>query len=256
MRLDGEIAIVTGAGRGLGAEIARALAGAGAAVAVTARQLGSAMAIADQIKSASGKAAAVSCDVANAGSIAAAVAATKDEFGAPTILVNNAGVIQPLGPLHAADDEAIAANIEINLLGPAMMAQAVLPAMEAAGRGTIVNISSGAAQKAIPGWGAYCVAKAGLAMLGRVLAAEHEANGIRVFGFAPGIVDTGMQADIRAAGIGPTATLTPDDLAHPREPAAAVVFLCTQGSTPFAGDEVDVRDPAFRAAAGLAATPA
>lgn len=255
MQLDGEIAIVTGAGRGLGAEIARALAGAGAAVAVTARRLADASAVAEGIKAAGGNAIAVSCDVAEARSVLEAVTAVREELGAPTVLVNNAGVIEPLGPLHKADMDALTANIEVNLLGPAMMAQAVLPDMESAGRGTIVNVSSGAAHRAIPGWGAYCVAKAGLAMLGRVLAAEHGEAGVRVFGFAPGIVDTGMQADIRAAGIGPTASLTPDDLAHPREPAAAVVFLCTPAADSFAGDEVDVRDPALRAAAGLAPLP-
>ncbi|MCP4381477.1 MAG: SDR family oxidoreductase [Hyphomicrobiales bacterium] len=255
MRLDGEIAIVTGASRGLGAEIARALAGAGAVVAVTARRLADAEIVADGIKAAGGNAIAVPCDVADARSVLEAVAAVRSELGAPTILVNNAGVIEPLGPLHKADVDALTTNIEINLLGPARMAQAVLSDMESAGRGTIINVSSGAARRAIAGWGAYCVAKAGLAMLGRVFAAEHGEAGVRVYGFAPGVVDTGMQADIRAAGVGPTATLTPADLAHPREPAAAVAFLCTPAAAPFAGDEVDIRDPAFRQAAGLDPLP-
>lgn len=255
MRLDGEVAIVTGASRGLGEEIARALGNAGAAVAVTARRVAEAERVADEIVSAGGKAIGVACDVADPELVGRAVAHVRDRLGAPTILVNNAGVIEPLGAFHEAKPADWVANLTVNLAGAAVAAQAVLPDMLAAGRGTIVNISSGAARVPIAGWGAYSVAKAGLAMLGRVLAAEYGDRGVRVFGFAPGLVDTDMQAAIRAAGVGPTAKLPREKLAHPREPAAAVVFLCTPAATPFAGDEIDIRSPEFRSAAGLPPLP-
>jgi NAD(P)-dependent dehydrogenase (short-subunit alcohol dehydrogenase family) len=255
LKLDGEIAIVTGAARGLGAEIARALAGAGAAVAVTARREKAARVVADEIAAAGGKAIGIACDVADRASVERAVAEVRERLGPATILINNAGVIEPLGTLHETELEAFSANIAVNLVGAAATAQAVLPGMLAAGHGTIVNISSGAARSAFAGWGAYCVAKAGLAMLGKVLAAEYGDKGIRVFGFAPGIVDTDMQTTIRAAGIGPTASLPRERLAHPRVPAAAVVFLCSGASDRFAGKEVDIRSPNFRAAAGLKPLP-
>jgi len=255
MKLDGEIAIVTGASRGLGAEIARALGNAGAAVAVTARRVAEAARVANEISAAGGKAIGVACDVADPASVRQAVAEVRERLGAPTILVNNAGVIEPLGAFHEAEPADWATNITVNLAGPAVAAQAVLPDMLAAGRGTIVNISSGAARVPIAGWGAYSVAKAGLTMLGRVLDAEYAGRGIRVFGFAPGLVDTDMQAAIRASGVGPTAKLPREKLAHPREPADAVVFLCTPAATPFAGDEVDIRGAEFRAAAGLPPLP-
>ena len=125
-----------------------------------------------------------------------------------------------------------AANVTANLVGAANAARAVLPAMLAAGRGTIVNLSSGAAHIPIAGWGAYCAAKAGLAMLTKTLAAEYGEKGIRVFGFAPGLVDTAMQEAIRAAGIGPVAKLPREKLTSPREPAEAIAFLVSQRGRP------------------------
>ena len=123
------------------------------------------------------------------------------------------------------------------------------------GRGTIVNISSGAAHRAMEGWSAYCASKAGLAMLTKSLALEYGPLGIRVFGFAPGIVDTDMQASIRASGIGPLAKLPRNMLASPSEPAAAIAFLCSTGGASFAGQELDIRNADFRAAAGLKPLP-
>jgi NAD(P)-dependent dehydrogenase (short-subunit alcohol dehydrogenase family) len=124
--------------------------------------------------------------------------------------------------------------------------------MLSAGRGTIINVSSGAAHRPLPGWSAYCAAKAGLAMLTRALAAEYGEQGIRVFGFAPGIVDTDMQATIRASGIGPVAKLPREALSNPREPAEAIAFLASSASSALSGQELDIRNPEFRAAAGLA----
>ncbi|MEP2743962.1 SDR family NAD(P)-dependent oxidoreductase, partial [Bauldia litoralis] len=97
MTLDGEIALVTGASRGIGAEIARALGRAGAAVAVTARRQAAAETVADGIVAEGGKAIALACDVGDQASIATAVAEVTDRLGAPTILINNAGLIDPLG---------------------------------------------------------------------------------------------------------------------------------------------------------------
>jgi NAD(P)-dependent dehydrogenase (short-subunit alcohol dehydrogenase family) len=252
MRLKGEVAFVTGAGRGIGAEVARVLAREGATVIVTARKRADAEGVTADIVRGGGRAIALACDVSDPGSVAAAVAATQNKAGAISVLVNNAGTINPIGALHETDPLEWARNVQVNLAGAAAAAHAMLPGMIAAGRGTIINVSSGAAHRPLPGWSAYCAAKAGLAMLTRALAADYVDRGIRVFGFAPGVVDTDMQATIRASGIGPVAKLPRETLSSPREPAEAIAFLASSASTAFAGQELDIRNPEFRAAAGLA----
>ena len=251
MSLTAEIAIVTGAGRGIGAETALALAREGALVAVTARRLADAEAVAGQIAAAGGRALALACDVADLAAAEEAVRTIANEAGPATILVNNAGTIQPIGAFHETEPAAWAEAIAANLTGAANMVRAVLPAMLAAGRGTIVNVSSGAARKALEGWSAYCASKAGLAMLTQSLALEYGAAGVLSFGFAPGVVDTGMQAAIRASGINPVSRIPREALAPAAEPARAIAFLATPAAAPFAGREIDIRDADFRLACGL-----
>jgi len=251
--LDGEIALVTGAKGGIGAATARALAEAGARVIVTARRLADAEAIARECAEA--RAVGLACDVADPDSVRAAVREATAIVGAPTILVNNAGTVQPIGLLHETDSDAWAANINATLIGAAAMARAVLPAMLDQGRGTIVNLSSGAAHHAMEGWSAYCAAKAGLAMVTKSLALEYGARGIRAFGFAPGIVDTDMQVEIRASGINPVSQLPREKLAGVADPARAIVYLCTDAAADLAGGEIDIRNAEFRERAGLPALP-
>ena len=125
----------------------------------------------------------------------------------------------------------------------AFAARAVLPAMAAAGRGRIINLSSGAAHRPLEGWSAYCAAKAGLAMLTRSLQLEYGEYGIRSFGFSPGVVDTGMQAEIRASGINPVSRLPRESLAPADEPATGIVYLCAAASDALAGQEfIDARE--------------
>ncbi len=256
MRLSNEVAIVTGAGRGIGAEVARALAREGAAVAVTARKLADAEKVAAAIEADDGRAKAFRCDVTDAQSVHHAVDAVEHAFGVPTIFINNAGQLGTVAKFADIEPHDFAHVIEVNLVGAAIAARAVLKRMLVGGRGTIVNVSSGAASRAIEAWSAYCASKAGLSMLTRSLALEYGGVGIRVFGFAPGIVDTDMQGEIRASGIGPLASLPREKLADPREPADAIAFLCSSDGASFAGRELDIRDPAFREAAGLKPLPA
>ncbi len=146
-----------------------------------------------------------------------------------------------------------AAAISINTIGAYHAIRAVLPDMVAAGAGTIVNVSSGAAHRALEGWSAYCASKAGLAMLTKSIAEEYGPAGIRVFGFGPGMVDTEMQATVRASGINPISRVPRSELAPVEHPAQGIVFLCGPGGTAWNGQEVAIRDPAFRAQAGLPA---
>jgi NAD(P)-dependent dehydrogenase (short-subunit alcohol dehydrogenase family) len=242
------IAIVTGAGRGIGAETARRLAAEGARVAVTARRLADAEAVARDCP----RSIAIACDVSDAGSVEEMVERAAQALGRPTVLINNAGVIAPIGRFDTLDPEAFASSIRTTLVGAAFCAHAVLPHFLVGGSGRIVNLSSGAAHNPLEGWSAYCAAKAGLAMLTRSLALEYGGAGVRVFGFAPGLVDTDMQGAIRASGINRISKLPRVSLAPASEPARAIAFLCTSRSDEYSGAEVDIRDAAFRDAAGLA----
>lgn len=250
--LSGQIAIVTGASRGIGRAAALALAAAGASVMLAARDGTLAAGVAAEITGAGGKAAAQACDVADLNATLTLVAACTKRLGAPTILINNAGVVEPIGRIEDTDPAAWARNIEINLIGAYHAIRAVLPPMRAAGGGTIINISSGAAHNPQEGWSSYCAGKAGLAMLTRSVALEYQAAGIRVFGFAPGTVDTDMQVTIRASGINPISQIPRGNLAPVEHPARAIVYLCSSQADDLAGQELALRDPALRQRVGLA----
>ena len=244
------VALVTGAGRGIGARTAHALAEAGARVAVTSRRGDDARRVAASI----GRGAVgVACEVSDPASVFAAVAEIAERLGPVGILVNNAGTVQPIGLLHETDPAAWAAALAATLAGAATAARAVLPAMLDTGHGTIVNLSSGAAHGPVEGWSAYCAAKAGLAMLTRSLALEYGSRGVRAFGFAPGLVDTGMQAEIRASGMNAISALPQTALADPDQPARAIAYLCSSAADDLAGRELDIREAAFRERVGLPA---
>ena len=113
--------------------------------------------------------------------------------------------------------------------------------------------SSGAAHRPLEGWSAYCSGKAALAMLTRAVALEHAAEGIRVFGFAPGTIDTDMQVTIRASGVNQISRIPRGDLAPVSHPAQAIVYLCGSGADDLAGQELSLRDEDLRCRVGLPA---
>ena len=246
--LDGKVIIVTGASRGIGAATAAALAKAGASVVLTARDGRLTEEIAHSI---GGSACARACDVSDYAAFAALVAETQARFGRLDALINNAGVIEPIARVADSDPASWARNIEINLTGAYHPIRAALPGMLAAGGGTIVNLSSGAAMRPQEGWSAYCTAKAGLHMLTRAVALETAGKGIRVFGFQPGTTDTDMHVLIRASGINPLSRIPRQDLTPVAHPAAAIVYLCSAAADDLNGQEFSLRDDAFRARLGL-----
>jgi 3-oxoacyl-[acyl-carrier protein] reductase len=248
--LGGRVAIVTGAGRGIGEATALTLAACGARVALASRDQAACDRVAAEITRRGGTAMAVACDVADNAAVVRLVAAARDRFGPIDILVNNAAIVGPIGRLADADPVGWAEALTINTVGAYHAVRAVLPDMATHG-GTIVNVSSGAAHRALEGWSAYCASKAGLAMLTKSIAEEYGATGIRVYGFGPGVVDTEMQVLIRASGMNPVSRIPRSELAPATEPAQAIAFLCGPGGTAWHGQEVAIRDPAFRAQAGL-----
>ena len=245
--LAGKIIIVTGASRGIGAAAAARLAREGAPVDLTARDAKLLDSVARDIPNAIARA----CDVSDYAAVEALAADTMNRFGRIDALINNAGIIEPIATVAASDPASWARNIELNLTGAYNPIRAVLPRMIAAGGGTIVNVSSGAAMRPLEGWSAYCSGKAGLAMLTRAIALENPSNGIRVFGFQPGTTDTDMQVAIRASGVNrvsqiPRASLTP--VAHP---AIAIAYLCTAAAGDLNGQEFSLGDESFRARLSL-----
>lgn len=245
MTLTGKTALVTGGNRGIGLATVRALAEAGADVHFTARSAANIAAAQRELGeiSATGHLANMTDRIAMA---------TVLDHGFD-ILVNNAAVIAPIGRILDISAEDWATSIDINLTATFHATQRAMAHMVARGGGTIVNISSGAAHRPQEGWSAYCAGKAGLAMLTRSVHLEYGDQGIRIFGFAPGVVDTDMQGAIRASGINPVSKLPRTSLAPASEPARAIAWLCTPAASALAGQELDVRAPDLRAAVGLTA---
>ena len=246
MNLQGKIALVTGASRGLGEGAARALADQGAEVMLLARDGALVQAVAREI---GGE--AMACDVSDYDAVERAVAATRKKLGRLDILVNNAGIIDPIAEIAASDPAAWARNIQINLIGAYYVVRAVLGGMVAAGGGTIVNVSSGAAHRPMEGWSAYCAGKAGLAMMTRSIALETAGKGIRVFGFSPGTIDTDMQVKIRASGINPVSQIPRGNLAPVEHAVRGLLYLCDNASDDLIGQDVSIRDEAVRQRVGL-----
>ena len=251
-QLTGKVIVVTGASRGIGAAAALALAKEGATIVCAARDGKLAGDIAQSIVASGGVATGRACDVSDYAACQALVAVTVGRYGRLDVLVNNAGVIEPIASVAESDPAAWARNIQINLTGAYYAIRAALPGMIAAGGGTIVNLSSGAAIRPLEGWSAYCSGKAGVHMLTRAVALENADQGIRIFGFQPGTTDTDMQVAIRASGVNPVSQIPRENLYPVSQPATAIVYLCTPAADDLNGQEVNLRDDAFRARIGLA----
>jgi len=226
-RLSGQVAIVTGASRGIGRAVAERLAAEGAAVAVNYRsRQAEARAVVESITSAGGRAVAVEADVSEEQAVARILAATEAAFGAPTILVNNAGITrdQLLIRMKSEDfDDVIATDLR----GPYLMVKAVLKAMLKARYGRIVNISSIAGVVGNPGQGNYAAAKAGLLGLTRTLAKEIGSRCITVNAIAPGLIDTEMSEAMGEGRETLIASIPAGRMGRPEEVAAAVAFLAS-----------------------------
>ena len=190
--LTGEVAIVTGAGRGFGQQIARRLAREGAAVALVSRNQAELDAVAAEIASAGGKAFAVTADVVDRAAVERAVKAAEARLGPISLLVNNAGLDKPFGPIGHVDPDEWWATHAIHVRGPLLFMGAVLPGMRERKRGHIVNIASLGGRVVEPNMSAYAVGKATEIRLTEHVAAENRDHGIAAFAIEPGTVITSM----------------------------------------------------------------
>jgi NAD(P)-dependent dehydrogenase (short-subunit alcohol dehydrogenase family) len=185
------VAVVTGASRGLGAGLADAFAAHGIRLGLCARTLPDVPEGVDAVTAA--------VDVSEAAAVDFFAAEVVDCFGRVDLWVNNAGVLDPIGPLAEADPDAVRRLLEINVLGvmhgSATFARHV---RSRPGGGVLVNMSSGAAASPHIGWAAYGASKAAVDMATDVVALEERRHGLRAFALSPGVVDTDMQALIRS----------------------------------------------------------
>lgn len=250
MDLNGKTALVTGASRGIGRAVALALAKAGARVALTARTEEGLRQTADEIMAAGGDAVIVPGDALDGDAIARVVEGATAKLGRLDVLVNNAGMIDPIARVDAADADAWNRCMAVNLTAPALFARHALPALRESG-GAIVNVSSGAAHRPLEGWAAYCASKAGLWMLTQALHLE-EGDAVDVYGASPGTVDTEMQGLIRASGVNPVSQIPQGDLAPAALPAAGIAWLAAARPDDLRGSDVNVRDASFLKRAGIA----
>ena len=241
----GKVAIITGGGSGIGLAIAGRLADDGIAVAVLDRDASAADAAAAAIKAAGGDAVGLAVDVTDRPGVESAVAAVVDQLGAPTILVNNAGLPQ-FGSFLKLDLDTWQRVIDVNLTGTFHCCQVVLPHMVAAGWGRIVNISSSSAQGGQQLMAAYVSSKAGVIGLTKSLALEFGRKGITVNTIPPGFIDTPMLRESEEQGqLGPgvdaAIAATPvRRIGLPEDIAAATAFLVRDDASYITGQVIGV----------------
>ena len=249
MDMVGKTVLITGASRGIGAATARAFAAAGANVSLLARSTDAIATLAGEIGE---KALAIPCDVSRYSEVEAAIGATARTFGGLDVLINNAGVIDPIGDLADCDPDAWGRAIDINLKGVMYGMRAALPGMIAQGHGTIITVSSGAAHGPVEGWTAYCSSKAGAYMLTRAADLENRDKGLRIMGLSPGTVATDMQRDIKSSGINAVSQLDWSVHIPPEWPAQTLVWMCTPEADAYLGMDVSLREESIRQQVGLA----
>jgi NAD(P)-dependent dehydrogenase (short-subunit alcohol dehydrogenase family) len=197
--LNGATAIVTGAGRGFGRAIALRFAAEGAAVTVTARTRSQVESTMAEINSAGGRALAIPGDVTRREDVARVVQGAAEAFGPVTILVSNAGLPGPFGPIGVVDPDVWWASQAVHVRAPLLFADAVLPGMQRRRGGRIIVIASRGGVEVAPSLSAYCVGKATQIRLAQHLAAEGREHGVMAFAIEPGTVITGMAEDTLAS---------------------------------------------------------
>ena len=240
--LDNKVAIVTGAGRGLGAAMALGLAEVGAAVVVADINLKSATSTAERIKEAGGKALPVSVDVGGAADVKAMVDACVNTFGTVDILVNNAG-INRRDPCIEMSEEDWDAVIRVNLKGTFLCTREVGKILVAKKSGKVINIASLLATVAQPNRGPYASSKGAVAQFTKVLALEWAPYNINVNAIAPGYVATELNTRLmedKQVYDEITARIPMERWADPEEMIGAVVFLASDASSYMTGQLVNI----------------
>jgi len=235
--LSGRVAVITGAGSGIGRAIALRLAEDTARIAIWDINLAGAEETAQLIRDAGGTAIAIQADCADKAAIHAAAEQTRRELGPIAILVNNAG-IAPFTPFLEIEDDLFDRVIRINLRGPYLMTKEVLPDMLAAGWGRVINITSSSVQSGSPSQGHYVSSKGGLMGMTKALALEFAPSGVTFNMIPPGFIDTPM---LRSAPVDIEAfaqTLPMKRVGKPEDIAAAAAYLASEEASYITGQTI------------------
>jgi NAD(P)-dependent dehydrogenase (short-subunit alcohol dehydrogenase family) len=237
MRLANKIALITGAGSGLGRESALLFATEGATIAAADLNLDSAKQTASDVTAAGGKAIALRVDVSEESEVRAMVDATIAQLGVPDVLYNNAGTIGKSGFLSTMETEIFDRVIAVNLRGVFLGMKHTLPHMARRGGGAVINQASAAGLVGIRGSAAYCASKAGVISLTKVAALEYARYKIRVNCICPGLIDTPMAQELRMGELDPgnadtMRRISPfGRMGTPEEIAKTALFLASDDST-------------------------
>ncbi len=200
MKLRGKVAIITGGGVGIGRTLALRFAEEGAAVVIASRTRSALDETAKKVSDLGGRVLALPTDVSVEREVNQLVRETHGEFGSVDVLVNNAGILGPVGPAQQNDIASWIHTINVNLIGTFLCCRGVLPLMIAQKSGKIINLSGGGATLPYPRFSAYATSKAGVVGLTQTLAEEVKEYNIQVNAIAPGLTDTRMQDEILMAG--------------------------------------------------------
>lgn len=249
--LHGKTIVITGASRGLGRAAMITLAERGAKVIGIARDASALQAVVHELFNNGFAADFRACDLANGAAVKRVINDILAVHTTVDVLVNNAGVLAPIGEILDVTPDEWANVIHLNLVSVCTVTQAVLPSMLRAGQGRIINLSSGAADEPLEGWSHYCASKAALKMFTRSLHLEYGKRGIVAVGYRPGTVATDMMASIKESGVNRVSKL--DWSAHwsPEQAARGIVYLCSDAGADYAGSEFSIKTDEGRQLVGL-----
>ena len=246
MRLEGKVALITGAARGIGRGIAHRFAEEGALVGIMDLYAEDCQTVVDEITDSGGHAIEVHADVSNPAQVANAVSKLQEHFGTITVLMNNAAVM-PAGTIHETALEDFDRCLAVNLRGTYLVSRAVIPGMLDVGQGSIIHMASVTGLLGLPGIAAYSMTKGALIALGRAMSTDYAKLGIRTNTVSPGTIDSPMLHDFLAAQSRPDELRIEFNEMHPigrvgtiREVANVCLFLASDESSFVTGSNYEV----------------